>query len=247
MDIYRTTIWHSRYNLNYRLRTKFRRKFATLKKKIPSLTPVTVNDNILATNWWAKAWNTNLKIYTKNNMHLEKGKLHFKCEALADLKISSNYIEAIVIGSKSAPYDVTITIKPIPETKWLKFQKMYSGDLESFEKILDNHFPKDMSDIFSNKASGLFPAVKEITFNCTCSAHTKICKHIAVALYGLGSMIDQKPQLLFQLRGVNLLEFISNSIHKERKDILKRINNKNLKILKDVNLSELFDINIKQK
>ncbi len=238
------TIWHSRHNLEYRLKTKFRRKLATFRKKNPSIHPFSVTTKKMAVNWWAKNWNAYLKNYTNNTIHLEKGKLHLRCNALADFKITSKGTHAIVLGSKIKPYDVTITIKPIAKTTWARIQKLYDGDLESFEKILDNHFPKEMSDIFTNKPTGLLPLPKDISFTCSCSNRGRICKHTAVALYALGAKIDQDPQLLFKLRGVSILEFISNSIHTERKKILTKTNNKNLKTLKNINLSETFNIEI---
>ncbi|MFT5387399.1 MAG: putative Zn finger protein [Lysobacterales bacterium] len=242
-----TTSWHNRYNLNYRLRTKFKRKFATYKKKNPNIEPFTVETKALALNWWGKAWNAYLKNYALNTINLEKGKLNFRCEALADLKINSNYIEAIVLGSNIAPYEVTIAIKPIAKTKWAAIQKKYDGHLELFEKILDNHFPKEMEDLFKNKPTGLIPSPKEITFSCSCPSRNNLCPHTAVALYALGGKIDADPQLLFKLRGVNIADFISEAIHAERKRILKKAKNKNPKIIKDSNLSLLFDIEIHQK
>lgn len=244
MDMLTTTSWHSRHNLHYRLKTKFRRKLAAFQKKNPSIIPFSLKTKALASTWWGKKWNANLKHYTASNIHLEKGKLHFKCEALADLKINSNYIQAIVLGSNINPYDVTVAINPLSQASWKRIQKLYAGHLELFEKVLDNRFPKEMSDIFTNKPTGLFPSVKDITFNCSCSDRSRLCKHTAVVLYALGAKIDDAPQLLFKLRGVNILEFISGSIHSERKRILKRANNKNLNLLKDTNLSEIFNISL---
>ncbi|MBU0467748.1 MAG: hypothetical protein KKD07_05425 [Candidatus Omnitrophica bacterium] len=200
----------------------------------------------MASNWWGKAWNANLKKYTFNTIRLEKGKLLFKCEALADFKINSDHIKAIVLGSNINPYKVKITFEPISETKWSNIQTLYAGSLESFEKILDNQFPNEMTDIFTNKLSGLFPSQKEISFNCSCSDRVNLCKHTAVALYALGVKIDNDPKLLFELRGVSILDLISKSIHEQRKNILKKARNKSPKVLKDTNLSDIFNIEIQQ-
>jgi uncharacterized Zn finger protein len=239
-----TRTWHSRHNLEYRLKITFRRKLATFMKKNPSIHPFSVTSKRMAVNWWAKKWNAHLKNYTLETIPLEKGKVHLRCHALADFKMTSKGVQAIVLGSKIKPYDVTIAMEPIAKTAWARIQKLCDGDFESFEKILGHHFPKKMDNIFSNKPTGLFPLPKEISFTCSCSNRGKICKHTAVVLYAIGAKIDQDPQLLFKLRGVNILEFISNSIHAERKKILKKTNNKNLKILKNTNLAETFNIEI---
>jgi uncharacterized Zn finger protein len=38
-----------------------------------------------------------------------------------------------------------------------------------------------------------------------------MCKHVAAALYGVGARLDQKPQLLFALRGVDENELIAGA------------------------------------
>jgi uncharacterized Zn finger protein len=38
-----------------------------------------------------------------------------------------------------------------------------------------------------------------------------MCKHVAAALYGVGARLDQKPQLLFVLRGVDENELIAGA------------------------------------
>lgn len=245
MDMITTTSWHSRHNLGYRLKAKFRRKLIALQKKNPLIAPFSVETNVIASHWWAKAWNSNLKNYAVTSTELQKGKLHFQCGALADIQVNANYIQAIVLGSKIAPYDVTIAINPISQTKWLKIQRLYATSFDAFEKILDHNLPKEMSDIFTIKETGLLPLKKDITFSCSCSERQRLCKHIAVVLYALGVKVDTDPQLLFKLRSVNILDFISQSIHQERKNILKRANNKNLKLLKNAHLSSIFNVNVK--
>lgn len=242
-----TTSWHSRYNLDSRLKAKFKRKLVNLQKKNPKINPYTLTTKALAINWWAKAWNANLKNYTFNNVRLEKGKLNLRCGALADLQIKSGQVKAIILGSKIEPYNVKITFEPIPEANWLKIQKLYDGHLESFEKILENNFPKNMSDIYTSKPLGLFPSKKQISFNCDCSTRVNICKHTAVALYTLGAMIDNDIQLLFKLRGVSAIDLISRSIHAERKSILKKARTKSASALNDTDLSNIFKIEIHHK
>jgi len=242
-----TTTWHTRYNLNSRLKTKFRRKLIAFQKKHPEITPFTVPTKALASNWWGKSWNAHLKNYTFNNVQLEKGKLYFRCEALADFKINPNHIEAIVLGSKIQPYHVNITVEPLSEKNWIIIQNLYDGRLELFEKILDNQFPKEMADIFTNKPTGLLPSKKEISFHCSCADHVTLCKHAAVALYAFGAKVDGDPKLLFKLRGVNIFDLISKSIHAERATILEKAKTKSPKVLKDTNLSEIFNIKIQQQ
>ncbi len=49
---------------------------------------------------------------------------------------------------------------------------------------------------------------------CLQCCHTDwadMCKHVAAALYGVGARLDERPQLLFKLRGVDENELLANA------------------------------------
>lgn len=41
-----------------------------------------------------------------------------------------------------------------------------------------------------------------------------MCKHVAATLYGVGARLDEQPELLFHLRGVNHEELVSANVEK---------------------------------
>jgi uncharacterized Zn finger protein len=45
--------------------------------------------------------------------------------------------------------------------------------------------------------------------DCSCPDWADMCKHVAAAMYGVGARLDQKPELLFQLRGVDPAELVA--------------------------------------
>jgi uncharacterized Zn finger protein len=55
----------------------------------------------------------------------------------------------------------------------------------------------------------LFPLPGEISLHCSCPDWAVMCKHVAAVLYGVGARLDEKPELLFLLRGVDHEELIS--------------------------------------
>lgn len=89
-----------------------------------------------------------------------------------------------------------------------------------------------------NSNVGLFPDPKEISYECSCPDWAGMCKHVAATLYGIGSRLDQKPELLFRLRGVDPQELVSMQMN------LETTSKANL--LESDNLAELFDIQIDQ-
>ena len=57
-------------------------------------------------------------------------------------------------------------------------------------------------------ARGLFPKPGEITLTCDCPDWAVMCKHAAAVLYGVGSRLDDRPELLFRLRDVDAEDLV---------------------------------------
>ena len=66
-------------------------------------------------------------------------------------------------------------------------------------------------DRVCREGDGLFPSPDEIKLSCSCPDWADMCKHVAAALYGVGARLDEKPQLLFVLRGVDESELIAGA------------------------------------
>jgi len=64
-------------------------------------------------------------------------------------------------------------------------------------------------ELFCDRNKGLFPAPSEIKMSCSCPDWAGMCKHVAATMYGIGARLDDKPELLFKLRGVDASELIS--------------------------------------
>jgi uncharacterized Zn finger protein len=65
--------------------------------------------------------------------------------------------------------------------------------------------------LLTDPQDGLFPKPKEIRFDCSCPDHADMCKHVSAVLYGVGVLLDTRPELLFTLRGVDQAELLSNA------------------------------------
>ena len=60
------------------------------------------------------------------------------------------------------------------------------------------------------QGNGLFPKPSEIRFSCSCPDSASMCKHVAAVLYGIGSRLDEEPELLFRLRCVDERELMAD-------------------------------------
>jgi uncharacterized Zn finger protein len=89
--------------------------------------------------------------------------------------------------------------------------------------------------------TGLFPAPAEIRFSCSCPDWAAMCKHVAAVLYGVGARLDDRPDLLFELRGVDQAELIAGA---GTGVSLVRDAPATSRVLADEGLAEMFGIDL---
>ena len=227
-------------------RAKADKKLKSLQKKNPNIRPVIIESRTIAKTWWGKSWNTNLESYADYANRIGRGRSYLRYGAVLDLQIKAGYIESLVQGSRSTPYKVQIKIKNLKKDIWKNIKTKCQGNFDSLQGLLLGRFPKSLSDIFTNRESGLFPSPKEISFDCSCPDWADMCKHVAATLYGIGARLDLEPKLFFTLRDVKMNDLITGVVKDQTSDLLKKAKQKSSKIIDDPNLSEMFGIDIEE-
>ncbi|MFZ2631078.1 MAG: hypothetical protein WA081_15660 [Desulfosalsimonadaceae bacterium] len=225
-------------------KAKAEKKLKQLMKKNPGMKPVVIEGNALAKTWWGKAWNTNLEKYADYSNRIGRGRSYVRHCAVLDLQIVPGEVRAMVQGSASTPYTVTVKIKPVLATHWAEIKNACRGRMDSLKQLLAGKFPKELEAMFTRKGTGLFPAPEEIDFSCSCPDWATMCKHVAAALYGIGARLDENPALFFTLRKVDVAELISETIKDSKADLLEKARKKSARVLEDDSLSELFGIDL---
>ena len=105
--------------------------------------------------------------------------------------------------SGSSIYQVTIGIAAASKAQWRALCRDCAGAIDSLVELLQGRFSKAVMDRICRQDTGLFPRPSEIRFHCSCPDSASMCKHVAAVLYGVGSRLDEKPELLFLLRAVD--------------------------------------------
>jgi len=224
-------------------RAKAERKILQLKKKNPAISPVSVKGKRLAESWWGISWNKNLENYADYSNRIGRGRSYVRHGAVLDLKIKKGKVISLVQGSVSRPYTIEISIKKIKTAAWENIIQKCQGKIDSLNDLLDGKLPKSMVNILIDKKEGIFPAPGEIKFSCSCPDSAYMCKHIAATLYGVGTRLDQKPDLFFTLRGVNMENLVSLAIQKEADKLIKKSKAKSsARIIQNADLSSTFGI-----
>jgi uncharacterized Zn finger protein len=210
--------------------------------KARKLQPVCPAAYAIATTWWGKSWIKNLEGYADYSSRLPRGRSYVRTGAVIDLGIENGTINALVAGSKSKPYEVSVTIAPLnARTRGQLVAKCRSA-ITGLPMLLSGEFPKDLEKKFLARGDGLFPAPREIQFDCTCPDWASMCKHVAAALYGAAVRLDEKPELFFILRGMRIEDFVGTVLKEETDDLLAKAKKKSSRRLSQKDSSKLFGI-----
>ena len=179
-----------------------------LKAKRPNLQPVCPAGRSISQSFWGKAWGKHLETYADHENRIGRGRSYVRNSAVCHLEAASGRIGAIVAGSQGDPYEVTVTVKPLPERQWKSIKAASAGRIGSMLDLLAGKFPREVMAQVADPENGLFPKLGELKFSCTCPDWAQMCKHVAAALYAFGHRLDQAPELLFLLRGVDPAELV---------------------------------------
>jgi uncharacterized Zn finger protein len=188
-------------------RRKAQQKLKTLKKKGQSVAPVTIEGRAITKSFWGKAWCTNLERYSDFANRLPRGRSYVRNGSVVDLQIAKGEVSAFVSGSEL--YEIKIAIAPVHAGRWKSICRDCSGSIDSLVELLQGRLAKGVMDRVCREGDGLFPSPDEIKLACSCPDWADMCKHVAAALYGVGARLDEQPQLLFLLRGVDESELVA--------------------------------------
>lgn len=111
-----------------------------------------------------------------------------------------------------------LNLSPLPPARSTAFKQRSSGRLTNLIDLLQGRFSKEILADLTHRDTGLFPAPSEIKMSCSCPDWAGMCKHLAAVLYGVGARLDEKPELFFTLRGVDVAELIASATHTAARD-----------------------------
>ena len=194
-----------------------RRRRAMKKMDAPAqkgveIQPVEIEGRKIAATFWGEAWCEHLESFSDFANRLPRGRTYVRNGSVCHLALVRGHVEAKVSGSEM--YEVKVVIKPLGEKKWKAIKGRCSGRIGSLLELLQGRLSDEVMGVVTDRKEGLFPLPGEMTFRCSCPDSARMCKHVAAVLYGVGSRLDTRPELLFLLRGVNHEELIQADAEK---------------------------------
>jgi uncharacterized Zn finger protein len=180
------------------------------KKLGNKVNPIVIEGKKISQTFWGNAWCTHLETYSDFENRMPRGRTYVRNGSVVHLEIDKGIIKSYVAGTET--YNIEIEIKPMKQERWEIIKQKCSGEIGSVVELLQGKLSKHILAIVTNKETGLFPSPEEIQFDCSCPDWADMCKHVAATLYGVGALLDKKPELFFTLRGVDHLELIDTSV-----------------------------------
>jgi uncharacterized Zn finger protein len=204
-----------------------------------ALTPVRARGNKIANTFWGRAWCDNLERYSDFSNRLPRGRTYLRNGSVIDLKIEGGEVKAQVAGSSL--YKTVVKVTAVPQNKWREISAECAGSIDSVVELLRGKLSQAVMARICKPGTGLFPAPKEISFECSCPDWASMCKHVAAVLYGVGVRLDEQPELLFRLRNVDAADLVAQAsagLTPQRKRQAPA------RVLDDAELADVFGIDI---
>lgn len=181
-----------------------------MRKKGKEIQPVVLDGRTIAHSFWGKGWCTHLESFSDYENRLPRGRSYVRNGSVCHLEVRPGVVEAHVSGSSL--YTVTIRVKKLSPAAWKAIKAKCSGQIGSMLELLQGKISHQVMTIVADRQTGLFPQPGEIELDCSCPDVAVMCKHVAAALYGVGSRLDARPELLFLLRDVAAEELIFSEV-----------------------------------
>src|SRR5262245_2751165 len=191
-------------------RAKARREMDKLRKKGKDIQPVNLDGRTIARSFWGKGWCDHLESFSDYVNRLPRGRTYVRNGSVCHLDIRPGRVEAVVSGSEL--YQVVIRITELKAATWSAIKDKCAGHIGSMLELLQGKLSDQVMAIVTNRHHGLFPQPGEMAFDCSCPDWAVMCKHVAAVLYGVGSRLDSRPELLFLLRDVDAQELIATEM-----------------------------------
>lgn len=169
------------------------------------------NDTLQASReWWSQQWLDLLDSY-RFKKRLERGRNYARQGNVLSIEFKNAKVLALVQGSESEPYKVSLSLDPFSEEQWSYVIETMSGRAIFAAKLLAGEMPQNIEEVFTSNGLSLFPfTLSDVHSKCSCPDKANPCKHVAAVYYQLGDRFSEDPFVLFQLRGRTKEQIISD-------------------------------------
>lgn len=136
-----------------------------------------------------------------------RGKTYANTGKVYDLKIDGTKIKAKVKGNWDPFYNVSLTFEPLSKGQVGRIYEIIDANPLILASIVNGELPASLLKLLQEEEIELFPHhFNDLATKCSCPDWGDPCKHMAGVYFVLTAMIDNNPFLLFEIRGINLID-----------------------------------------
>ena len=172
-----------------------------LRRNGVDVQPVHIEGRTIARSFWGRRWCHHLESCSDFENRLPRGRAYVRNGSVCHLDVHAGGVDAMVVGSDL--YHVVVRIRKFGQVAWKAIRAECAGRVGSVLELLQGRLSDHVLRVVTDPDRGLFPKPGEITLTCDCPDWAVMCKHAAAVLYGVGSRLDDRPELLFRLRDVD--------------------------------------------
>ena len=107
-------------------------------------------------SWWARRWIEVLESFDIGG-RLQRGRSYARKGQVLSINVTKGMVEAPVQGSRSQPYRVNITVRPLLLSEWKRLAAQLSKQVIYAAKLLAGEMPQEIEKAFSEAGLSLFP------------------------------------------------------------------------------------------
>ncbi|GAB4019442.1 SNF2-related protein [Spirosoma koreense] len=162
--------------------------------------------------WWGQQWLNALTNIDLAN-RLPRGRTYANQGAVMGLSIANNLISASVKGTAPRPYKAKLSVPLLTEQekKWIITE--IRENPATLAQLLNRQLPPELIEFTQRRGIRLFPnSFQDLSMGCSCPDQAEPCKHLAAVIYIIANEIDRNPFLVFQVKGLNILEELQTDL-----------------------------------
>jgi len=151
--------------------------------------------------WWSRRFIAVLESYGMSG-RLQRGRAYARRGQVIEFSLGRGLVTARVQGSRPAPYQVRLAVRPLTAAQWRAVESRLAGQALFRARLLAGEMPAEIEEVFAGCGTPLFPgSARDLELSCDCPDWGVPCKHLAAVCYVLAEAFDHDPFALLAWRG----------------------------------------------
>lgn len=150
-----------------------------------------------ARTWWGRAFLEAVEEVADAG-RLTRGRTYARSGQVVNYHIEPGVIAAEVQGSQPRPFTSALTLRVLRDERLDELVQQVRGTPGMLAQLASGALPHDLGPLL------LPTTAAELDFSCTCPDDGWPCKHVAALCYILAERLDESPEIMLTLRGLDL-------------------------------------------